>query len=470
MNRYWGRGKFGIISLAVFLLCSAGLAAAAEVSGDQTAPPGAQEEAPRPPQKPPEKPLELQKLLEGVVPYTASTSFEVEPGTGVLAPYGYGPAQDTLLRGWQKHRLGPVNVVPYGGYDAVYRTNIFQTYNDKKADFINVLTPGIRFELPVEKTHKLSLGYLGSYFIYSRFSSNSHYDQNLNADAAFNFSRLSIRAGNTIRLATEERTSETARQRRYAWESPYLNVAYAFADRWKIEGNYQMDYLDFLKSQDRLDDRIYNTLGASLFYKFWPKTSALIQYIAVIRHHPFNTITDNTVHTAQGGFQWDPTAKLSGTVKFGYTSVVYNQDIPGRPNSPSSWSCSVQTLYRFSRFTNLGLVAQRSFQEDADNGNSAYINSGLFFTLNHNLHHFKVNSYLAISYYNNSYVFNTFNPGTGTLMKRNDNIFSAGGGLSRPLAPWVRARIDYIYYNKASNFATFSFNEHKVLLGLQFSF
>ncbi len=67
-----------------------------------------------------------------------------------------------------------------------------------------MISPGIRFELPVAGTHRLSLGYLGNSYIYSRFSENSHYDQNVNADAALNFSKLSMRVGAAFRNATEE--------------------------------------------------------------------------------------------------------------------------------------------------------------------------------------------------------------------------------------------------------------------------
>jgi hypothetical protein len=457
--------------MAVLLALYSGLALGAELPGEKPVPPQVQEEEmPRPPQKPAEKPMDLQKLLPAMTPYTSSTSFEVEPSVGILAPYGYGQAQDTLIRGWQKHHLGPVNIAPFLGYDGIYRSNIFQTSTDKKSDFINTINPGLRFELPVAKTNKVSMGYLGNYFIYSRYNNNSHYDHNLNADAAFNFPRWGFRVGNTLRIATEERTALNARQRDYNWESPYLSTTYKFADRWKIEGNYQMDYLSFLKRIDSTSDRLYNTLGTTLFYKFWPKTSALVQYIAVIRNHPFNTINDNTVHTLLGGLNWDPTAKLSGTAKAGYTKSVYHHDIPGRDNIPDSFALSVQALYRFSRYTNLGLVAQRSLQEDADSANSAYLNTGLYGTLNHLFHYFQVNAYISVSYYNNKYLFNTVDPGTDELKKRNDNIFSAGGGLSRPLTKWLRVRIDYTFYNKGSNFSTFSFNEHKLLLGLQTSF
>jgi hypothetical protein len=320
------------------------------------------------------------------------------------------------------------------------------------------------------KTHKLSVGYLGNYFGYTRFGNNSHYDQNINADAAFNFPRWSLRFGNAFRAATEERTAENARQRNYIRESPYFGATYKFADRWRFEANYQFEALQFAKQVDSPDNYQYHTATWTLFYKFWPKTAALVQYVLLFRQHPENHTRDNTTYTPLLGLTWDPTAKISGTVKFGYTITDYYRQLPGRNNNPNSWAMSAQTLYRFSRYTNLALVAQRSIQEDADVNNNSYINTGIYFTLNHLFHYFQVNAYGAFSFYRNVYQEESFDSFTGEFRRREDNIVSAGAGLSRSITKWLRLRLDYVYSNKASNFGGFSYNEHKLQLGAQTSF
>jgi hypothetical protein len=447
-----------------------GVVAGAEVPAEKQVPAQVQEEeVPKKPEKPPEKPIELPQLLEKV-PVAPTTTFEAAPSYGISAPYGYSAAYDTLSRGWQRHRLGPVVVAPFFEYDALYRTNIYQTPTDKKSDFVNTLNPGLAFELPIAKTHKLSVGYLGNAFIYSKYGNNTHYDQNINADAAFNFPRWGLRLGNTFRIATEERTAQNARQREYTRESPYFGATYKFADRWRLEGNYQFEALTFAKSEDSPSNYQYHTASWSLNYKFWPKTTALVQYVLLFRQHPDNTIKNNTVHTPLLGLTWDPTAKLSGTVKFGYTITEYYTKLPTRNNNPSSWAMSIQTLYRFSRYTNLALVAQRSIQEDADNFNNAYVNTGVFLTLTHLFHYFNVNSYAAFSFYRNAYQENTFDSYTGEFKRRDDNVISAGAGLSRPFTRWLQLRLDYLYNNKASNFFGYRYNEHKLMLGAQTSF
>jgi|GEM_PF-438617 len=478
----WGTLKFtGICVVMLMVWCSAGVAATAPQSENLVQPPAQEEAAPQ--QKPPETPQGLlPSYYQGIVPYAPfngpfTTTFAPgAPLTGFLAPYGYGVVDDTLMRGWERYPLGPVLVTPYLEYDGIYRTNVFQTYNDKKSDYVNAINPGIRFELPIAGQHSLSLGYLGNNFIYSRFYDLSHYDQNLNADAALNFSNVSLKFGSVFRAATEEPTATTGppfvpgRERDYYRTTPYFEAAYKVSDLWRLEGNYQFDDLSFRREKDNIDDYQYNTLGATLFYKFWPKTSALVQYVAVIRNHPFDSQYNNTTYTPMAGLTWEPTAKLSGTVKFGYTFANYYQKLPGQNNSLDTWALSVQTLYKISRYTQLFLLAQRGIQEDVDYDSNPYTNSGVSLTLSHLWHYFNVTSYLTFSYYNADYFYTSVDPVTGASLKRNDDYTSFGAGLSRPITKWLKVRLDYVYNNRGSNLSYASYNEHKVLLGLSTSF
>lgn len=488
MERYqFGMKHLAGIWLITLLILFSGTVKAAEPQAEKSALAQEEEEAATQ-QKPPEKPPEvLPQYTPGLTPFASyapyTTTYGPGPVTGSLAPYGYGGAEDTLVRGWQSHKLGPFSVSPYLEYDALYRSNVFQTYNNKKSDFANMISPGIRFELPVAGTHRLSLGYLGNSYIYSRFSDNSHYDQNVNADAALNFSKLSLRVGAAYRNATEEASLfqvgpnfTLGQQRVYNRVTPYFNAAYKMADLWRLETNYQFDSFSYVKNIYRLDDYQAHTAGATIFYKFWPKTSFLAQYIANIQTHPYDPSTDYVVQTPMVGLRWEPTAKLSGTLKVGYSFTnYYNNNIGTRGFNPDGLALSIEALYKLSNYTQMSLIAQRALQEDvnANNnilGNNSYFNSGVLFTLTHFFHYWNVTSYLSFGFYNDQYIYNSLDPGTGVLKSRDDNIIYAGGGLSRPITKWLRLRLDYLYYNRGSNFSFYSYNEHKVLLGLQSSF
>jgi hypothetical protein len=462
----WDVWKTGIALLLGMAILSSGVAWGEGPQPEGALTPEEEGVAERPPEKPPVKPP-----YPEILPPVPPTTFEVGPTTGILAPYGNPAAEDTLRRGWRSHSLGMVRFSPYLEYDALYRTNIYQTPTDKKAAFVNVINPGLAFEVPLVKRGRISVGYLGNYFFYTPYGNNSHLDHNVNTDAVYNFPwGLNVRVGNTFRSATEERTAETGRLRPYYRVTPYFQAVYKLADRWKIEGNYQFDDLTFAQNIDRINNYQQQTWGTTLYYKFWPKTSALMQYILTYRSYPSISRDNNISHTPLLGLAWDPTSKLSGTIKFGYTFKEYEQNLQTRNNSPQSWILSMQTLYRYSKYTYMSLVAQRSIQEDEDQTNNVFVNSAVFVTLNHTFTRLKLNSYIVLSYSNNAYTQNSFDFYDGEFKRREDNIFSAGGGFSRSVTKWLTARLDYLYSNKSSNFFGFGYNEHKVLLGLQTSF
>ena len=144
--------------------------------------------------------------------------------------------------------------------------------------------------------------------------------------------------------------------------------------------------------------------------------------------------------------------------------------MPQRSNHTSGPIFSVQTVFRSSPYTNLTIVGQRSIQEDPDSDNNAFTNTGFYVAINHKWHYFDVDSYVFFSFYNNLYKSITQEPVTGIFNRRIDNIYSLGVGLVRPIFKYLQVRLDYAYYDRGSNFPTYSYNEHKVILGLQASF
>jgi hypothetical protein len=438
----------------------------------QTEPPPEPAKKKEPEPEQPATPTVTPGYFPGILPPSSYGTLDVGPAVGVLAPYGVPAAYDTMTRGWRSHSLGPVRFYPYLELGGIYRSNIFQTSGHKQSDWVNSINPGLRVELPLAGRHRLSAGYLGNYFIYSRFTDQSHYDHNANVDALFNFrGGLTLQFGNAFRSATEEASADTDRQRPYIRNVPYLLATYRLSDRWKVQGAYTFDYLDFNKAVDRVNDYREHTAGFTVYYRFWPKTAALAQYIFTARDYPYEQFSNNVSHSGLFGLTWDPTAKITGTVKVGFTIKDFEQRLGGRDNTPSSWLMSAQTLYRLNNYNTFSLTAQHSLQQDVDQAlNNVYRNTGIFFAWNYNWHFLNSTVYAAASYVNNDYLNDSVEPGTGELKRRQDNIFSVGGGISRPFSTWLRLRLDYQFVNKASNFATYSYNEHRVLIGAQMAF
>jgi hypothetical protein len=462
-----GRNFFGVLVAIVVLLFNPGLVLGQgeeqkEISTTEL--PAEKKEAP------PQKPVEPPGYFPGIPSSTPYGTLELGPTSGALAPYGNPAAYDNLQRGWHSRRVGKVTITPYFESDGLYRSNIYLTPTNKLSDFIFVLTPGLRADVPLAGKNRLSLGYLGTGYIYTTHGANSHYDQNMNADLEFKLkSGWHLRFGNTLRLATEERNSEFSTFRRYIRDTPYVTASYAFADRWKLEVNYQFDTLGFVKTVDQVNNYNQQAIGGTLYYRFLPKTAALVQYVFTYREFP-NTPFDNTYnHTPLVGLTWDPTAKLSGTMKFGYTLDQYQTSVPERDNSASGFTMSINLLYRYSRTTNLTLTAQRSFNQDVDFRNAGYYTTGVWVALNREWTFFRLASYASFYFINSNYL-NPALDSQGQFLKRLDNTVGFGAGLSRPLTRWLRARVDYSYSNRSSNFFGYGYNDNRVLVGLQTSF
>jgi len=417
------------------------------------------------------KPSQEPGYFPRIVPYDRKLTLEIGPVSGILAPYGNTAALDTLRMG-KAVKAGPLRVAPYLETDIGYRSNLFQTSNDKKATSVFAVNPGMYVELPMAHTHKISVGYLGNAIIYpgSDLDDFSHYDNNVNVDASFNFpGGLSLRAGNYLRIATEEPTAQNTNQRFYHQWAPYFLANYAFADRWKLQAVYEFNKLYFAKSAQSAQNDYNENVGAvALYYKLLPKTAVLGQFIVSQRTYPSQTISNNYTYTPMLGLTWGATAKLSGIVKAGYTIKNFENDNSGLvENTPSTPAFSAQVTYKFDRRTNLALTAQRAINQDADlAGNTAYENTAFYVTLNHLWAYWKLSSYVNVSYTINDYINRSQDPGDGFKF-RQDSIVSAGVGFSRPLTRYLRLRLDYSYNNKASNFTNYSYNEHRMIFGIQ---
>ncbi|MBW1991183.1 MAG: outer membrane beta-barrel protein [Deltaproteobacteria bacterium] len=389
------------------------------------------------------------------------------PITGPLAPYGRAAASEAIWQDWRGHRLGALKAAPFLEYDALYRSNVFRSSTGKQADWVHAVNPGLRLVLPLGP-HRLSLNYLGNYFLFSRFSHLSHDDHNFSATAVLDFPRgLTIRLGYAFRAASEEPSTEHARLRPYRRHTPYVQAVFHPTDKWQVKGFYQFDALEFDKGVDKSSTFREHAGGVMLHYRFWPKTGALIQYIITSRTYPGSPQDDSLVHTPLAGFTWNPTAKLSNTLKFGISLVNYRRKLPGRDNSPEHVILSLQTVYRYGRRTLLTLTVQRSKQDDVDFGNRPFWHTGIFLALKHEWHYFRLTTYATFSFINNSYLNRAWEAASGTFKRREDNIFYVGAGLSRPLNRWLRLRLDWRYLDDSSNFSGFSYTDHQVLAGLK---
>jgi hypothetical protein len=103
-------------------------------------------------------------------------------------------------------------------------------------------------------------------------------------------------------------------------------IAYRFADRYKIEFDYDGRFRSFDDSQFEVDDINSHVMELAGFYQIQPKLSALVggSYGSFDRKEPFY---DSKEYRGYGGLEYEVTEKTTGYVKVGVANRQFDTDL-----------------------------------------------------------------------------------------------------------------------------------------------
>lgn len=366
-------------------------------------------------------------------------------------------------------KVGRLKVNPEIGVQEAYRSNIYQTENDTKSDMVTSIIPGVGLEYNFGDRHLLKAGYVGTWNNYARYSSNNYWDHRA-------FANLSLRFPGGFDLGLEqkyvntweERSANINRQRHYEENISGISGAYRFSNRWKAEARYNRDDFSFSSSQDRSSNYISDLYGGTLYYRFLPRTAALVEYQHIVKTYDVSGIHDSTADLVFLGVQFDPAGKLKGDVKFGYGWKDYDESLPGRNNSPNSWMAATNVRFDQSKYTSYEFQARREFQDDYDFGNSPYYLTLLSLTAQHYFT-YKIGAAATVAYQQSDYTNDAREPETLELGKRKDDRWTFRVGGFYDIQKYLKTRLDYEYITRDSNFNTYSFDEHRVMFKIVLS-
>lgn len=375
----------------------------------------------------------------------------------------------TVAQSQAEIKVGRLKVNPEIGMQETYRSNIYQTENDRKSDFVTSIIPGLGLEYNFGDRHMLTAGYLGTWNNYAKYSQNNYWDNRAFANLSLRFPGgfdlgLEQRYVNTW----EERSANINRQRHYIENISGVSGAYRFSNRWKAEVKYNRDDFAFSSSIDRPSNYISDLYGGTLYYRFLPRTAALVEYQHIVKTYDVTGIHDSTADIVYLGVQFDPAGKLKGDVKFGYGWKNYDESLPDRNNSPNSWMAATNVKFDQSKYTSYEFQALREFQDDYDFGNSGYYRTLVSLTAQHYFTN-KIGAAATVAYQQSDYTDDVAEPETGELHRRNDNIWTFRVGGFYNIQKYLKTRLDYEYIDRSSNFNTYSFNEHRVMFKIVLS-
>ena len=220
-------------------------------------------------------------------------------------------------------------------------------------------------------------------------------------------------------------------------------------DRVSYEFSYENLIYDY-KTIDDPNNYVEHTLSFTGYYKFFPKTKALIEY----DFSKFNYENDSTrsadANQILTGLKGDLTAKLTGTVKVGYQDRKYknNQD----------WKKPVTYLnltYDVSEKTSLNVTAQRTVYESVYTVQNYFEEDSLQCLISQKLTA-KTTASLSGLYARDMYPVTSSTDTT----RRSDDIWDAKLAIDVKTRRWFNLGVSYEFSRRSSNLPINDYNDN----------
>ena len=375
--------------------------------------------------------------------------------------------------------FGRATVNPYLNFDTSYDDNVFRTNTDKIDDWYFLVSPGIKLNVP-QRDNLFQLEYRADIYKYvDTGNANDIVDHYLRGAAAFNFpGGMSIKVEDMANKSHEARGVENivevgSNLNRYYSNLANAEIAYAFADRYKIALGYQNYIINYNLSDQKYRDQFDNAATLTLFYQLMPKTSALLEgsYKRVNHDNPnvdaasgetpgLNRLFDSNEYWAKAGLTWNITAKSTGTIKGGYEWKIFDN-----PESKSFRSpiFEVDIDHHFTAKTAIKLSGLRQAFETDEVGASYYTDTtgaiGLSYKPVTKIEIAPRGSYSYDKYSHPT----TIDTQTAT---RRDDVWNAGIDLTYNMNKWISVGLGYTYSKRVSNFIVYDYTDNLAMVKL----
>ena len=359
-------------------------------------------------------------------------------------------------------RSGNFTFLPELGIYETYRSNVFLTQHNPKSDFITTITPGMGMRYTFGQS-SFSANYKVGFLEYTKNPSADYQDHRANALLNWKLpGGLHFNLGDDFVRSWLEKSGIIVRERGFHQNFGKASVDYSFADRWKIEAKYNRDDLAFDSFRDRYAEYANNLVGGSLYYRFLPRVSGLVEYDYAVKDFVTYRTSDHKDQYVYGGIAFDPAGNIKGSLKGGFGWKQFDTNLPGRNNSPHNWVMAIQVIDNFSPKTSLTLDAMRMFADDIDVSNSSYVNTIASLTLQQYFTG-KIGALASVTYRNGNYLDFLADPVTGQEKKRYDTTWTFGAAGFYNIQKWLQLRLEYQYMTRDSNFNLYSFTDNRII-------
>lgn len=377
-----------------------------------------------------------------------------------------------------KITIGKLKVIPGISLESEHDDNIYlgngtnNTTELEESDWITHAKPSILFDYSFGDRGGFSLGYRGDLAYYSDNDQNDwqthrgvyKLDYRSPGGLIIGLSDIYTDAEDPYSTDTQYKLGVPNTKR---WNNNLrTKLGYDFSNRFKLfafYNNYQQDYdlvTDY--SQDYYD----NEYGVGANVRLLPKTWGFARYHYGKRNffsHPAGTGSnmandaDSDWQRVNVGFGWDPGAKLSGELNFGYQWKDYDnlQDITGnRYEDKNTWIANTLLTFEATSTTTLIFTILRALRESGSNTNEYFEDTGIGLNVIQKLYR-KLTLNLNGSYSKNDY-------NVPVVNKREQDNYRGSIRLRYDIQKWLSAGVSYLYSKKDSNYQIDEYTDNRV--------
>ncbi len=379
-------------------------------------------------------------------------------------------------------KVGPLEIHPSVGVTGTYTDNVYQSYDGKETEssFITTVSPGVQFILPFGGTHNVQAGYLADINKFSDFSENDYVRQSANASmnldfpGGLQFSLSDVFVDSEILRKWKEQPGLEGRNDPYR-AKPYqandllAKAKYKFADRWAAALWYDFYKYEYDHDYDKDGNFDRHLGGTSLFYRFSPKTDALIEYQYSTVKYPDNRFYDNKNHTIYTGVGFDPSAKINGYAKVGWTQKKYDEKLAGQDDEFNEFSTQIDLGYNITPFDVVNFRGIRVIEEDSDT-NAPFTRTDVSIGYSHVMSmNNKIRPYARLGFAKHEFD-GWATDVNGVRKQRDDEVLYATLGVDYAMQHWLMWTLGYTYRNQDSNMIRYDYDENRVFLNATVAF
>jgi len=247
--------------------------------------------------------------------------------------------------------LGICKLYPMIKTEERHEDNIFELSNDSESDLINTTTPGFILDFKTSGENIFKVEYDCDFIRYKKHNTGNRENSKLNTVFQLKGGEFFLKLNENYEQRTEVSTYSNIFNN-YNFNDANMTLGADF-NKLSFEAVYHNLIYDYsaIDSKDTHDENLYDLTG---YYRFLPKTKALLEYAYGEIKYPNDYIRDGKYNEFLTGVKGDLTEKITGTVKLGYQWRDYK--------TSQDWKEAVtytNVAYEISQKTLLDLTLER---------------------------------------------------------------------------------------------------------------